>query len=220
MKTPIFAAQGFVHLLIDGAKNDPKVRDRFLKKAAKSLDSLDVLVKDLIAISQLETGEFRLELDDFDIIQLIKDEIDQFEHKAKKKKIKLTFTSNVEQPIYVHADYYRIAQVFQNLISNGINYAGEKSTISISAIHGGDFVFFEVKDDGIGISEEHLSSIFNRFYRVDKSRSREKGGSGLGLSIVKHIVEAHDSSISAKSSLGQGVTFQFQLKIIEPINEA
>ena len=214
LKTPIFTAQGFVHTLLEGAMDDEKVRVRFLTKAAKSLDSLDNLVKDLVEISQLETGEFKLKKEHFNLVDLINDEIEQFDVKAKEQKVILSL-QNSQPYIIVQADYYRMAQVFQNLISNAIKYAGGNCEVIIT-IHDLDGeVFISVTDTGIGIEKEHLDKLFQRFYRVDKSRSRQKGGSGLGLSIVLSILQAHGSEITVSSETNKGTSFKFSLRVKE-----
>ena len=213
LKTPLFAAQGMVETLIDGAIDDKKVRNKFLKKASKSLDQLDNIVKDLITISHLETGELKLEFDDYDLVEIVQEYIDQFEQKAQKKETNLQFeVKSTSSRLLTKVDRYRIGQVFQNLIGNGINYAGLGATVTVRLIDESDYINVVVSDNGIGIEKEHLDKIFQRFYRVDKSRSREKGGTGLGLSIVKYIVEAHDSKVKVESELNKGTTFFFKLK--------
>ncbi len=211
LKTPIFSAQGFVHTLLDGAVEDKKVRNKFLKKAAKSLDGLDILVQELLTISQMETGEIKMHLENFDIVEMCEEVIDQLEDKALKKDIKLEFDKEYTEPIYVEADYQRIYQVLSNLITNGIKYTKKDGTVSVS-IKSVNKVTVTITDNGRGIPEEHLNRIFERFYRVEKSRSKEKGGTGLGLAIVKHIMEAHGSSINVESKEKQGSKFWFDLK--------
>ncbi|MEI9920780.1 MAG: ATP-binding protein [Bacteroidota bacterium] len=210
LKTPIFAAQGFVHTLLDGAVNDKNVRTRFLKKAAKSLDGLDVLVQDLLTLSQIETGDIKMHFENFDLYRLCEDVLDQFEEKAEKKKIRLTL-NNDHHKIMVYADKQRISQVITNFVSNAINYTAEGGNVSIEFDVGKKNVTTFVSDNGEGIPAAHLDRIFERFYRVDKSRSREKGGTGLGLAIVKHILEGHHSRPEVSSELGKGSTFSFKL---------
>ena len=213
LKTPIFAAQGFVHTLLDGAVRDKSVRMKFLKKAAKSLDGLDALVHDLLTISQMETGAIKMHFEDFDIVQLVEEVFDQFENKADKKDISLKFTKKYSEPIMVYADSQRIYQVMLNLISNAINYTKEKGTVEIDFDVHEEEVEVSVKDNGRGIPKEDIGRIFERFYRVDKSRSKEKGGTGLGLAIVKHILELHKSEVKVTSVIKKGSTFSFKLKI-------
>lgn len=219
LKTPIFTAQGFLLTLLEGAMDDEKVRMRFLKKAAKSLDSLDNLVKDLVAISQLETGEFKLKKELFNIVDLVNEEVEQFDHKAKEQKIELSLEAS-DPFIIVQADYYRLAQVFQNLISNAIKYSGGNCKVIVFIQHDDGVVHINVKDTGTGIPSEHIDKLFQRFYRVDKSRSRQKGGSGLGLSIVRSIIEAHGSEINVKSTLDKGTEFMFSLSVKEAYDDS
>jgi two-component system phosphate regulon sensor histidine kinase PhoR len=210
LKTPIFAAQGFVHTLLDGAVNDKTVRTKFLKKAAKSLDGLDALVQDLLTLSQIETGDIKMHFENFDLYRLCEDVLDQLEEKAEKKKIKLIL-NNDHHKIMVYADKQRISQVITNFVSNAINYTPENGDVTIDFEIGKKNVTTFVSDTGEGIPAAHLDRIFERFYRVDKSRSREKGGTGLGLAIVKHILEGHHSRPEVSSELGKGSTFSFKL---------
>ena len=221
LKTPIFAAQGFVHTLLDGAVKDKNVRNKFLKKAAKSLDGLDRIVKDLLTISEVETGVIKMEMENFNINVLVWEVYDQFEGKAEKKDIELLFKDDCPKDLYVFADRHKIFQVVLNLVSNSIKYCNEGHTLVVA-----NFIEHEkeieivLKDNGIGISEKHIARIFERFYRIDKSRSREKGGTGLGLSIVKHILEAHHSQINVKSKQNEGAEFSFKLLKGRPYNWA
>jgi two-component system phosphate regulon sensor histidine kinase PhoR len=219
LKTPIFAAQGFVHTLLDGAIEDLEVRDRFLYKAAHSLDGLNVLVEDLITISQLEIGEIKMQHQNFDIFKLTEDIFEQLEKSAKDKSAKLKFYKYSPKSCYVFADKMRIGQVMTNLIVNAIKYGKEKGTVLVSFTVEDNNVFVSVKDDGPGIEEKHLNRIFERFYRIEKSRSKDKGGSGLGLAIVKHILEAHKSKVFVSSKTGEGTIFSFKLKKGKVINE-
>lgn len=216
LKTPIFAAQGFVHTLLDGAVEDKKVRGKFLKKAAKSLDGLDILVQDLLTISQMETGEIRMHFEHFDIVALTREVIDQLEGKADKRKIDVNVISP-EEKHFVRGDYQRIYQVMINLVSNGIKYTKKNGHVRISFEEVGSKILTQVSDDGRGIPEEDINRIFERFYRVEKSRSKEKGGTGLGLSIVKHIMEGHDSTIEVTSKVKEGSTFSFKLDKGKPV---
>lgn len=210
LKTPIFAAQGFVHTLIDGAVNDKNVRNKFLKKAARSLDGLDALVQDLLTLSQIETGDIKMHFENIDLYKLCLEVVDQFEEKAEKKKIKLRLDDH-HQKIMVWADWQRITQVMTNLISNALNYTPEEGEVAVSFDLGKKNVATFVSDTGEGIPSQHLSRIFERFYRVDKSRSRVKGGTGLGLAIVKHILEGHGSRAEVESKMGKGSVFSFKL---------
>ncbi|HRI78387.1 MAG TPA: ATP-binding protein [Cyclobacteriaceae bacterium] len=214
LKTPIFAAQGFVHTLLDGAVNDKNVRHRFLKKAAKSLDGLDVLVQDLLTLSQIESGDIKMKFETFDLFRLCHEVADQLEEKAQKKNIKLKL-SDPHHKIFVHADYQRIYQVITNLVSNAINYTQEGGNVTVSFDVSKKNITTIVEDNGEGIPSEHLARIFERFYRVDKSRSREKGGTGLGLAIVKHILEGHGTRTEVESSPGKGSRFSFKLSRVK-----
>lgn len=210
LKTPIFAAQGFVHTLLDGAVKEKAVRKRFLKKAAKSLDGLDMLVQDLLTLSHIETGQIRMRFEEIDLYALTLDVFDQFKGKSDKKEIALRVEGPVRK-VLVYADWQRIRQVMTNLISNAIKHSEEGGeVVIIFAIRKGSVVT-RVRDFGEGIPSEHTKRIFERFYRVDKSRSREKGGTGLGLAIVKHILEGHGTFPEVESAPGKGSTFSFKL---------
>jgi two-component system phosphate regulon sensor histidine kinase PhoR len=213
LKTPIFAAQGYVHTLLDGAIEDPQVKMRFLKKAAKSLDGLDVLVQDLITLSRLETGEIKMDVQSVSIYELALEVFEQLEDKARRKKVKLSFGSGVYKDILVNADYHRIFQVLSNLVLNGISYTDENGRVVIDFVPTREHVTIHVKDNGRGIPSEHLDRIFQRFYRVEKSRTKTtgRGGTGLGLAIVKHILEQHGSQIRVKSVPHKGSDFYFDL---------
>ncbi|MFY0607422.1 MAG: ATP-binding protein [Cyclobacteriaceae bacterium] len=215
LKTPIFAAQGFVHTLLDGAVEDKKVRGKFLKKAAKSLDGLDILVHELLTISQMETGEIKMHFEYFDIVALTKEIVDQLEDKAAKNDISMKI-KNPDEQHFVEGDYQRIYQVMTNLISNAIKYTKKKGKVKIEFKEENGQILTSVIDTGRGIPKEDLSRIFERFYRVEKSRSKEKGGTGLGLSIVKHIMEGHGSSVEVTSELKKGSTFSFKLNKGKP----
>lgn len=213
LKTPIFNIQGYIHTLIDGAIDDPDVNIRFLKKAAKSADRLSDLVADLLAISQLESGELIMEYERFDINAMVKDVYEQFEVKAKERNITLTIKEGCNHTCMVYADRYRLRQVIVNLVSNSIKYGRENGITTAAYYDMDENWLIEVGDSGEGIAQDHLPRIFERFYRVDKSRSREgAGGTGLGLAIVKHIIEAHHQTINVRSTVGQGTTFGFTLK--------
>jgi two-component system phosphate regulon sensor histidine kinase PhoR len=214
LKTPIFNIQGYIHTLIDGALEDPEVNIRFLKKAAKSADRLSDLVADLLAISQLESGELNMEFERFDINSLLKDVYEQLEVRAKERGISLLIKEGCNKPFYVFADRYRIRQVLVNLVGNAIKYGKEMGTANAAFYDMDENILIEIADNGDGIEQEHLPRIFERFYRVDKSRARESGpgGTGLGLAIVKHIIEAHNQTINVRSTIGHGTTFGFTLK--------
>ena len=218
LKTPIFAAQGFVHTLLDGAMNDKHVRSRFLKKAAKSLDGLDMLVQDLLTLSQIESGDIRMKFESMDLLKLCTEVLDQFEEKLEKKNIKFKLI-DPQHRLTVYADWQRITQVITNLVSNAINYTPEGGEVTITFDVSKKFVVTSITDTGEGIPQQHTSRIFERFYRVDKSRSREKGGTGLGLAIVKHILEGHSSHAEVESVVGKGSTFSFKLPRVKGDDE-
>jgi len=219
LKTPIFAAQGFVHTLIDGAVDDIAVRDKFLNKAANSLDGLNMLVQDLITISQLEIGEIKMHPQSFDLLKLTEDIFDQLEDAAKLRGAKLRFYKYNPKSCYILGDKMRLGQVMTNLIVNAIKYGKDNGTVLVKFTIENDEVEVSVKDDGPGIEEKHLARIFERFYRVEKSRAKDRGGTGLGLAIVKHIVEAHQSKMMVQSTMGEGTNFYFKLKKGRVIND-
>lgn len=210
LKTPIFAAQGFIHTLLDGAMHDKSVREKFLKKAAKSVDGLENLVQDLLTLSQMETGDIKMRFDYFDLVPVCAEVIDQVEDRARKKEIKIKLIDPKEK-LMVYADPLRISQVVTNLVSNAVNYTAEGGEVTVSFDAGKKNITTQVADTGEGIPAEHLGRIFERFYRVEKSRSREKGGTGLGLAIVKHILEGHGTRADVESTVGKGSVFSFKL---------
>ncbi len=216
LKTPIFAAQGFLHTLIDGAIDDESVRYKFLHKAAKSLDGLQKLVEDLFSLSKMEAGIITMNLDHFNIYERSQEVIDQLEEQARHKKIKLDIKAAINTDLWVKADPQRIQQVMMNLVENAVKYSQAKGQVLISFEELEKEILIRVEDKGPGIPPEHLDRIFERFYRVEKSRAKSKGGSGLGLAIVKHILEAHDSKIQVSSKVNQGTSFSFKLKKVSP----
>lgn len=211
LKTPLFAAQGYVHTLLDGAMEDKNVRYKFLKRAAKSLKTLDKLVQDLLTLNQMESGVVKFHFEDFDLRDVILELIEQFEHKADKRKVIIRFYFDKEKTYRTYADKEKISQAIQNLIANAIKYNHKGGEVAINLKTNKKDLAVEIKDNGKGIPQQDLSRIFERFYRVEKSRSREKGGTGLGLAIVKHILEGHKSSISVTSIVGKGSSFSFTL---------
>ena len=210
LKTPIFAAQGFVHTLLDGAVNDKNVRTKFLKKAAKSLDGLDVLVQDLLTLSHMETGQIKMHFETIDMYNLTSEVFEQLEGKGDPIDVRMVIDGPVRK-VLVYADWQRISQVMTNLISNAIKHSNDNSEVLVHFDVSKKNVEISVRDTGEGIPPEHLSRIFERFYRVDKSRSREKGGTGLGLAIVKHILDGHNTKAEVESTVGKGSTFRFKL---------
>lgn len=213
LKTPLFTVQGYILTLLDGAMKDKSVRKKYLQRASKGVDRLIYIVKDLDMITKLEMGDLNLHKEQFNIIELVQNVFDLLEMKAAKKNITLTFDRNYSNSIFVYADRERIQQVLTNLIVNSIKYGKEMGTTEVSIE---DLiknkVIVRVTDNGEGIAKEHLTRIFERFFRVDKSGSRKEGGSGLGLSIVKHILEAHGEKIYVESELEVGSEFSFTLE--------
>ncbi|AUD02226.1 sensor histidine kinase [Spirosoma pollinicola] len=212
LKTPIFAAQGFIHTLIDGAVDDERVRDKFLSKAAKSLDGLDALVKDLVALSQLETGEVRMNFERVDLAHITQEIFEQLEKIAHAKRTTLQLKIEHPGPVWVKADSQRITQVMTNLIENAVKYGNENGHVQVNLDDDKKHIVVSIRDNGPGIPPEHLSRIFERFYRVEKSRSKDRGGTGLGLAIVKHILNAHKSKISVMSKVDKGTSFRFKME--------
>ena len=211
LKTPIFNIQGYIQTLLDGGLQDKDVNMKFLKRANVSVDRMINIVEDLEVISRLETDDNELELENFNIVQIINEAFDQLELKASKMKIKLELKNESNSPL-VYADKNKIQQVFMNLISNSIKYGKESGTTTVRLFDMTDKTLIEIADDGIGIDEDSLNRLFERFYRVDKNRSREIGGTGLGLAIVKHIIEAHQQTINVRSTVNLGSTFSFILE--------
>jgi len=211
LKTPIFNIQGYILTLIEGALDDPEINHKFLLRASRSVERMTLIVNDLDTISQLESGVLQLKTAKVDIVELVRDVLDNMEMSAKEKKVKLKIGNKYEKAIFVMADRFRIEQVMVNLVSNAINYGKADSTCTVSFFDLDQNVLIEVSDDGPGIAPEHLPRLFERFYRVDKSRAKNAGGTGLGLAIVKHIVEAHGQSINVRSKEGEGSTFSFTL---------
>ncbi|EKB48214.1 sensor histidine kinase [Cecembia lonarensis] len=213
LKTPIFAAQGYIHTLLDGAVDDKSVRLKFLKRAAKSLNALDKLVQDLLTLNQMESGVIKFHFETFDLKEIIHEVIEELEHKAAKRDMLIRFYYDKEKSYLTFADKDKIFRVCQNLISNAIKYNNDGGEVEVHLKAQKNHITVEVKDNGKGIPPEDLKRIFERFYRVEKSRSREKGGTGLGLAIVKHILEGHKSKISVSSTVGKGSIFSFELPL-------
>jgi len=213
LKTPLFTVQGYISTLLDGAINDEELRNKYLERADKGVERLTYIIKDLDMITKLEAGDLRLDIEPFDIVELIQNVFELLEMKAAKKKITLTFDIDYKEPILVNGDKERLQQVLSNLIVNSIKYGHTKGTTEISIENLiKNKVIVRVTDNGEGIEQEHITRLFERFYRVDKSGSRKEGGSGLGLSIVKHIIEAHDEQIYIESEFGIGSEFSFTLE--------
>jgi two-component system phosphate regulon sensor histidine kinase PhoR len=216
LKTPLFTVQGYILTLLDGAMEDAAIRKKYLKRASKGVERLIYIIKDLDMITKLEVGDLRLNREVFDIVELVENVFDLFEMKASKKNIVLTFDMDYDTPILVWADKERIQQVLTNLIVNSIKYGRDKGTTEVSIENLiKNKVIVRVTDNGEGISEENIPRLFERFFRIDKSGSRKEGGSGLGLSIVKHIIEAHEEKIYVESEPEVGSEFSFTLEKAE-----
>lgn len=212
LKTPLFNIQGYVHTLLDGAMDDPEVLRHFLERTSKSIERLSNLVDDLDEISRIERGEESIIKETFDINQLVKDVFESMELKAKTRNIVFSIKKGCDKQFYVFADREKIRQVITNLLDNSIKYGKENGETVAGFYDMDENILIELTDNGIGIDEKHLPRLFERFYRVDKHRSREQGGTGLGLAIVKHIVEAHQQTIHVRSTVGVGTTFAFTLE--------
>jgi len=213
LKTPLFTIQGYILTLVEGgAMKDKKVREKYLKRAAKGVDRIISIVKDLDLITQFESGIKTVDRSDFNIYDLVYNVFDLLEFESEKNNILLELENNNNSVINVNADQERILQVLTNLIVNSIKYGSNNGyTKVIVEDYNTEKVIIRVIDNGEGIEQEHLPRLFERFYRIDKNRSRKKGGSGLGLSIVKHIIEAHNEQIFVKSEIGAGTEFSFTL---------
>ena len=212
LKTPLFTIQGYILTLLEGAMKDKKVRSKYLNRTAKGVDRIISIVKDLDLITQFESGIKTVDKSNFNIYELIDNVYDLMEFESEKNNTKLRIRNERDNSIIVYADKERILQVLTNLVVNSIKYGKENGYTEIAVDeYDKDRIVVRVIDDGEGIEEEHLPRLFERFYRIDKTRSRKKGGSGLGLSIVKHIIEAHQEQIFVKSKVGIGTEFSFTL---------
>jgi len=214
LKTPIFNIQGYIHTLIDGALQDEAVNMRYLVRTSKSVDRMINIVEDLEMISKIESNRLDLEFREWDIVNLTQEIFEALEMKSKRRSIVLSI-DNQSQNTKVIADKEKISQVLINLIDNSIKYGKEGGHTKVRFFEMGENLLVEVSDNGNGISSHHLPRLFERFYRVDKSRSRNEGGTGLGLAIVKHIIEAHRQTINVRSTVSKGTTFSFTLKNVK-----
>lgn len=210
LKTPIFSIQGYLLTLLEGGLEDDKVNTIFLERASKATDRMVSLIEDLDQITKLEVDGLQIELKPFNLNDLVLEIFESLEMSAGEKNITLRFAKQYE-PIFVIGDRSKLAQVFTNLLSNSISYGNEGGETTVRLYPLDDIVTIEVSDNGPGISDTSIPRLFERFYRVEKSRNRNDGGSGLGLSIVKHIIEAHNHTVSVRSTEGVGSTFIFAL---------
>lgn len=212
LKTPIFNIQGYISTILeDGEQPEDSMQYKYLRNTEKNIERMISLVQDLDTVSRIESGATQLDIDKFDIVEISREVLELQEMRAKEKEIRLSLKENYS-PIYVMGDVNSIKQVLTNLVVNSIVYGNPGGSTKISFYDMDENVLTEVADDGPGIAEEHLPRLFERFYRVDKSRSRNQGGTGLGLAIVKHILEAHRQTINVRSKVGKGATFSFTLK--------
>lgn len=211
LKTPLFTIQAYLLTLVEGGIYDEKINIDYLKRAVDNTERLQNIVDDLDIITRLESDQVDLEFSNFDIKELVKEIFIDIKSIAKKKKTTLTFKEGASSTYMIYADRESIRQVFNNLLVNSIKYGKHEGTTKVGFYDMDNNILVEVSDNGIGIEEKHLKHVFDRFYRVDSSRSRDQGGSGLGLSIVKHIIEAHDQTINVRSTPNIGSTFGFTL---------
>ena len=210
LKTPVFSIQGYILTLLEGGLEDETVNRAFLERASKATERMTAILEDLDQLTRMEVNDILLDYETFDIVDLGKDIFEELEMKAKKKKIKLKFAKDYDV-IKVRADRAKIAQVLNNILGNSISYGNEKGETVVRFYNMDDIITVEVSDNGPGIEEHHLARLFERFYRVEKSRNRNEGGSGLGLAIAKKIIEAHGQTINVRSTPGVGSTFTFSL---------
>jgi two-component system, OmpR family, phosphate regulon sensor histidine kinase PhoR len=211
LKTPVFSIQGYVLTLLEGGLEDDKVNRMFLERAAKAIDRMTNILEDLDELTKLEVNELKLEIRPFDIRDLAREVMDSFEMKAQEKGMTVRFSKEYSNALMVKADRGKIAQVFTNLIGNSITYGNDGGETLVRLYEVDDIVTVEISDNGPGIDPKHIPRLFERFYRVEQSRNRNEGGSGLGLSIVKHILDSHNQTISVRSTVGIGSTFTFSL---------
>ena len=211
LKTPIFNIQGYVLTLLDGAKDDPKIVAKFLKRAAKSVERMTSLIKDMDVLSKVESGQYDIRLEPVQLAVLIEDTLQGVESFARKNDAEISVEIQGDEMNQVLCDSARIQQVLDNLIVNAIKYSDNNKQVKLIIEELESKFQFNVIDNGFGIPEKDLGRVFERFYRVDKARSRDAGGSGLGLSIVKHIIDRHNETIVVDSEEGKGTEFKFTL---------
>ncbi len=216
LKTPLFTVQGYLLTLLDGAMNDKTIRKKYLQRAEKGVERLIFIVQDLDMISKLEIGDLNLNVSKFNIIEVVQNVFDLLEMKAEVKSIMLSFDNKYSKPIMVFGDKEKIQQVVMNLVVNSIKYGKNNGSTEVGIEDlVNNKVIVRVTDNGEGIEKQYIPRLFERFYRVDKSGARADGGSGLGLSIVKHIIEAHDEKIYIESQFGVGSEFSFTIEKAE-----
>lgn len=211
LKTPVFSVQGYIHTLIDGGIEDANVNMHYLNKASKGIDRLISMVDDLESISRLESGELIVEKRTFDLLELVQDVVESIELQSKERGVTIKIESLENNPVYVYTDKDLVRQVLVNFIVNSVKYGVKDGQTIVRLTESEDKILVDVEDNGLGIEKVHLPRLFERFYRVDKSRSRDQGGTGLGLAIVKHILEALGESVQVDSEPGKGTIFTFSL---------
>ncbi|MDA1477579.1 two-component system histidine kinase PnpS [Bacillus changyiensis] len=211
LKTPITSIKGFTETLLDGAMNERETLQQFLSIILKESGRLETLIQDLLDLSKIEQQTFTLNIQECDIGEILEEIEMLLKSKAEEKKIILKLNKPKETAL-ASGDPHRLKQIFLNLVNNALTYTTENGTVTISAEVLQSVVQVKVKDTGIGIKHEEISRIFERFYRIDKDRSRNSGGTGLGLAIVKHLVEAHHGEIDVESEQGEGTIFTVRLK--------
>lgn len=209
LRTPIFSTQGLLETLLNGAINDKKVNRDFLKRSLHNTERLNTLLGELIDISRIESGEMKLRFRFFDIVSFISATVAELQPVAEQRHVQLRLEGDTSVSIDVYGDKERLRQVLANLINNAVKYSESGDSVTVRYADKKDRVDISVEDTGIGIAPQHLSRIFERFYRIDRDRSREVGGTGLGLAIAKHIVEAHEAEIKVESTIGVGSIFSF-----------
>ena len=215
LKTPLFTIQGYILTLLDGGITDKKIIKKYLKQTSKGVDRLTYIVKDLDLITKFESGISKLEIKKFNILSTINSVFELLEMQSKKNNITIKLNRKYDEPIMVLADEERIQQVITNLVMNSLKYGIERgiTEISIDPLEENK-ILIRISDNGEGIDKEHLPRLFERFYRVEKTRNRKSGGSGLGLSIVKHIIDAHNEKIFVESEANVGSEFSFSLTCV------
>ncbi len=213
LKTPIFTIQGYVSTLLDGGLYDESINHKYLERTDKVIQRMTSIVHDLDAINRLESGELKMEYTTFNILDLVNEIFEAQEYLAKERNVTFSVETALPKPLMVYADKMRMSMALSNLVVNAIKYNNPEGGSVLIRFYDMDTRYLvEVSDTGIGIPKESIGHIFERFFRVDKSRSREQGGTGLGLSIVKHVIEAHGETINVKSTLNQGTSFSFTVK--------
>jgi two-component system phosphate regulon sensor histidine kinase PhoR len=213
LKTPLFTVQGYLLTLLDGAMNDKSIRKKYLQRAEKGVERLIFIVQDLDMITKLESGDLNLTVSEFNIVEVVQNVFDLLEMESEKKNIILSFDNKYAKPIMVFGDKEKIQQVLTNLVVNSIKYGKQDGSTEVGIEDlANNKVIVRVNDNGEGIRKQHIPRLFERFYRVDKSGARAEGGSGLGLSIVKHIIEAHDEKIYIESQFDIGSEFSFTIE--------